>query len=137
MSVPVTKRSENKLEVALRANELCIYTLQITTNEKVFLPQYYNALTSKLQNFAMNIYNNVWQANNIRVTNKNEFNERRRLQTEAIKNCNSLLSFIGIAHKLFHLKGKRMEYWSGLIYNTRDLISKWRESDNKRYKDVE
>lgn len=84
----------------------------------------------------MNIYNYVWQANGIKVLNKEDYDERRRLQTEAIKNCNSLLSFIGIAHKLFHLKGKRMEYWSDKIVSTRELISKWRESEIKRYKDI-
>lgn len=133
MSVPVSHRSENKLEVAMCSRELCTYTLHITSNDKIFIPQHYNTLTSKLQSLVINIHDKVWRAINLKITSFEKFNERRRLQTEAINDCNSLLSLINIAHRLFHLSGKRIEYWSGLTIKTLKLIINFKDSDSRRY----
>lgn len=105
MSVPVSHRSENKLEVAMCSRELCTYTLHITSNDKIFVPQHYETLTSKLQSLAINIHDGVWRALNTKVTSIEKFYERKQLQINAINDCNSLLSLINIAHRLFHLSG--------------------------------
>ena len=47
--------------------------------------------------------------------------------------CSKLLALIGLAHPLFHLKGKRVEYWSDQVVKVRNYIKKWRESDIERY----
>ena len=36
MSVPVNERSHGKLEACVKARELCVYTLRITVNPKIF-----------------------------------------------------------------------------------------------------
>ena len=74
--------------------------------------------------------------NNIRVTEKNKkelWLWRSKLQRQAILDCNNLLALIGLAHPLFHLKGKRVEYWSEQTLKVRNYIKKWRESDVDRY----
>lgn len=40
MSVPVGERRESRLEVFVQALDLVTYTLRITKNEKIFLPEY-------------------------------------------------------------------------------------------------
>lgn len=74
--------------------------------------------------------------NNIRVTNQ-EREElrtyRNNLQRQAILDCNNLLALIGLARPLFHLKGKKVKYWSEKVIKTRNYIKRWRESDQKRY----
>ena len=40
MSVPAGQRKENRLEVVMQARELAVYTLRITSNKNVFIPDY-------------------------------------------------------------------------------------------------
>ena len=48
MSVPVGERRESRLEVFVQALDLVTYTLRITKNEKIFLPEYLDKLPTTL-----------------------------------------------------------------------------------------
>ena len=133
MSVPEPRREKSKLEVCVKAHDLCCYTLQITANKKVFTEEYQRSLTDKIVAVALGIHCDCWNANNIYVRSKEEFSERRRLQEEAARKCNVLLSLIDIAKKIFHLASKRVYHWSKQAVDTRNLIRTWRESDIKRF----
>ena len=134
-NVPDTPQNR-QLNAVWYARELAVYTIQICKNKKVFLPEYQSALTDDIIRTAKDIYINAWTANNIRVTEKNKkelWAWRSKLQRQAILDCNNLLAQIGLAHTLFHLKGKRVEYWSEQTVKVRNYIKKWRESDIERY----
>ena len=64
---------------------------------------------------------------------KELWNWRNKLQRQATMECNNLLALIGLARPLFHLKGKKVKYWSEKTLKTRNYIKKWRESDQERY----
>ena len=137
MSVIESNRTKSELEVAVKARELTCYTLKITANENIFLPQYRSALTDTIIQDSIDIYRFIWLANNIRVGNSREKRDRRlQLQLRAKETCNDLLALIGIAKPLFHLTSKRIEYWIGLIINVRGLIEAWSDKDRARYKNV-
>lgn len=134
-NVPDTPQNR-QLNAVWYARELAVYTIQICKNKKVFLPEYQSALTDDIIRTAKDIYINAWTANNIRVTEKNKkelWAWRSKLQRQAILDCNNLLAQIGLAYPLFHLKGKRVEYWSEQTVKVRNYIKKWRESDIERY----
>lgn len=134
-NVPDTPQNR-QLNAVWYARELAVYTIQICKNKKVFLPEYQSALTDDIIRTAKDIYINAWTANNIRVTEKNKkelWAWRSKLQRQAILDCNNLLALIGLARPLFHLKGKRIEYWSEQTLKVRNYIKKWRESDVDRY----
>ena len=134
-NVPDTPQNR-QLNAVWYARELAVYTIQICKNKKVFLPEYQSALTDDIIRTAKDIYINAWTANNIRVTEKNKkelWAWRSKLQRQAILDCNNLLALIGLAYPLFHLKGKRIEYWSEQTLKVRNYIKKWRESDVDRY----
>lgn len=134
MSVPEPKRTENKLEVCIKALDLCTYTLQITKNKNVFVAEYQDALTDKIIQTAIDIHTCVWSANNVLVNSPKSYENRRNLQETAAIKCNVLLSLIDIAKPLFHLSYKRVTYWSGKAIKTRNLIRNWKKSDAERYK---
>lgn len=135
-NVPDTPQNR-QLDACWKARGIALHTIKICTNKNIFLPEYQGALTDDLIRTSKNIYKDVWKANNIRVTNKSLWNYRSRLQTEAILECNDLLASIGLARALFHLKGKKVAYWSKLVIETRNMIHKWHESDIKRYGNIE
>ena len=133
MSVPEPRREKSKLEVCVKAHDLCCYTLQITANKKVFTEEYQRSLTDKIVAVALGIHCDCWNANNIFVKSAEEYQERRRLQEEAARKCNILLSLIDIAKKIFHLSSKRVYHWGKLTVDTRNLIRAWKDSDKKRF----
>lgn len=54
MSVPVGQRTENTLEVLVRADELVAHTVKIMANEKVFDPKY-SALADRTLDTALDV----------------------------------------------------------------------------------
>lgn len=132
MSVPVPMRSESKLEVSVRANDLTQYTLQITTNRKVFTPRY-DVLTSRIVDCAIGIGQDIWEANDIKVESPADYAVRSALQARAVRQCDVLLYLITLAKRTFHLSGRRAKHWSGLVRTVKDMAAKWRRSDAKRF----
>lgn len=133
MSVPETERGKGKFDVLIKANDLATYTIRITKNPKVFLPEYQTALTDDIIRAAKNVFIHAWTANNIRVVERDDWAERKRLQEQAAQECNNLLALIQIAKPVYHLKAKRVKYWGQKIIDARNAIRDWKAGDNKRY----
>lgn len=58
---------------------------------------------------------------------------RKALQERAARNCNNLLALIQLAKTIFHLKSKRVKYWSEKTIDVRGYLRSWRDADSKRY----
>lgn len=121
------------MEACVKARELCVYTLRITVNPKIFKPEYQHALTDKIVDTALEIQKLSWSANNVLVNSAEDMYRRLDYQDRAADACNNLLSLIEIAKPIYHLATKRVIFWSGLAIETRKLIRAWREADRKRY----
>ena len=134
LSVPEPERHKGRLEVHVKAQFLASYTAIILKNPKVFNPEVDQELINRMRTCAYDIYIRSWQANKIRAdTNRINRISRYNLQEEAILLCDELHACIGIAKQVYHLRKRRMKYWSGLITEVRNLLQAWKESDVKRY----
>ena len=128
------------LDAAWKARGLSLHTMKICKNKSVFLPEYQSALTDDIIRLSKDIYLKVRRSNNIRMDVKDparkakNWEARSNLQVSAILDCNDMLYLIELARALFHLKGKKAEYWSNLTVETREYIKRWHESDVDRYK---
>ena len=134
MTVPVSRRGENKLAAAIAAHELAVYTIKICCNAKVFVPEYQTALTRDIVDTAKNIAKLTMRANNVLVKSTQLAQMRLRYQHEAANYCNDLLVLIQLAKPVFHLAGKRVKYWGGLVLKARELIRAWHDANAKEYK---
>ena len=72
--------------------------------------------------------------NNILVKSNEDYAERRRYQEKAALTCNTLLADIEIAASLFHLRGKRVKFWTGQVVEIRNRTRAWIKYDADRYK---
>lgn len=84
MSVPEGERTEGRYSLEVKAEELAKYTIIITANEKVFLPEYRRAITDDIINLAKNAYLKIRAANRIAVRvntvyHESDWQDRRRL----------------------------------------------------------
>jgi len=138
MSVPVGERDEGKFTLAVKAEYLARYTIEITANENVFLPEYRRAVTDDIISTAKNIYLGIREANDVTVRvgtvfHLEDFRERNRLQRKALRDCKRLLYLIDLAHRVFHLSTKRVKYWSQIVKNVKDRVYGWIDDDMKRF----
>lgn len=134
MSVVEPLRHKGRLEVHVEAQSLASYTAEILKNKNIFDPETDQVLIDRIRDCAYDIYVKSWQANKIRAeTNEINHAMRYKLQEEAILLCDELHACIGIAKKVYHLRSKRMKFWSGKIMEVRKLLQAWKESDVSRY----
>lgn len=131
--VRVEDRGEGKFDTLTKALRLASYTTDITDNKKVFTPDH-EKTTEKIVNLAWNIYHRARIANDIRVENADDLMERRKLQNQAIAECDQLLTAIQIAKRVFHLRLKRINFWGEMVEEVKNHLRKWRESDADRFR---
>ena len=125
--------SNNMFYAVDSAKELAIYTIKICSNTNIF-KQDYSMITQEIINNAMTVYRYTWTANHIRADSENNWIIREKYEKMAIVNCNTLLCYIDLAKRLYHLRCKKSKYWAELTIKTRNLIQKWHESDRERYR---
>ena len=134
MSVRVNQRPTPPFETGDKALELSTYTLNILSNEKIFIPKHQRTIDRISEEVTM-IYHNIRVANSIKVKNKEQAMIRLQLQRDAMVLVERLITDIMIAHKLFHLKASRVKYWTKLTVETNELLKAWNKSDKNRFKE--
>lgn len=126
-------RGEGKFDTLTKCLRLASHTINITDNPKVFTPEH-GRLTEEIRFLAKDIYHKARVANDIRVTSAEEAELRKKLQNQAIAECDHLLSEIQIAMKIFHLRVKRVEYWGNMVEEVKNYLRSWRDKDADRYR---
>lgn len=136
MAVVKSKRSEGHLTVLVKANEPATYTIKVCSNEKNFPKHYRWCITSKIVEAAIDINNNITMANAVYVSDKNDYDLRKKFQNKAIAASYALLSMMDIAYRTFGIESKTIEYWTGLVIEVQNYLRNWKKSDAERYKDI-
>lgn len=134
MTVPVSKRGANSMEVFLRARELAAYTATICTNTKTF-PGRYREVSNRIIGAAWDCARHVWRANGIYVGAgclPGAADERLGLQRQAISDLDELLFEIEMCYDVFPASRQKLPKWSELACRTKDLIKRWHEADRRR-----
>ena len=133
--VPDTPQNR-QLDACWFARDAALHTLDVCSNEKIFVPRF-QKLTDKILDLAIDIYMDVWEANNIWMDSEapdpDDWEDRSKLQKGAARKCRKLLALISLARGKFHLRGKKVNYWSGKVVKAMRSIQKWHESDVRRY----
>lgn len=133
MSVPQSKRGEQKLAVLTKARFLADYTLGICSNEKVFPKRQRWTLTNRIIETALGILECVRKGNTIQVNLECDYLRRREYQQQAMEHAEWMLTLIDLAKEHFSLEVKRVEYWTGLVVELEALITAWRTSDRNAW----
>lgn len=136
MSVPEGKRTKSKLAFHTKAIELADYTTTICNNNKIFPKRDRWMISSKIVNAALTILTSVVKANGVFVSNKESYEQRRKHQELARDSTLELLALMDLAYAKYPIDSKRIEHWTRLVYDERNLILKWMKSDKDRFKNL-
>ena len=118
------------LQVILKAKELAVHTLRITSNANRYPKKFRFSLVDKMQNKSMEIYEVLFEAN--RTDIRDYKRERLELQTKAITYCDELLFYIEMSFELNIINSDSMAYWSKMVSDIKHMAIAWRTKDRKR-----
>lgn len=133
MSVRKGDRGEGKLQVLNKARELKSYSLGIVKNEKHFPKSTRWLYASPIVEEARSACVCIRHANSVYVTNDEEYRYRHMEQVKAHASLDALLDLIDDAYDAGYISGKQVEYWTGLILKTDDLLKAWIKSDKEKH----
>lgn len=78
---------------------------------------------------------NILKANNIRVKNPVEAQERVLAEEIAVGNLDTMISLIDTCHMTDTISDDRAEYWTGLATDTQNLAKAWLKAQAQQYKE--
>lgn len=123
------KQENNELKVVIKAKEMAVHTIKLTSNCNKFPKKYRFTLCDRMQNKSMNIYEFLLEANRTHLSN---IRLRSELQTKAILNCDELLFYIEMCLQLNIIESNSAEYWSKLVSDIKFMTIAWRTKDKER-----
>ena len=147
MSVPEGQRSRGKLAIETEAENFLQYILNITT--KYYLP--YDANKTQptedeirayvdakwfaecMRKEALSCLSNIQTANKIVIEDDETFHERRRLQTQAERDIENVMTAASLMYRRKLIKSKRIKHIGTQIGHMKRMIQNWRKSDKARY----
>ncbi len=118
------------LKVIVKAKELVVHTLRITSNANRFPKKFRFSLVDRMQIKAMNIYESLLEANRTDIVRYKR--DRLELQTKAITYCDELLTYIEISKELNIINEASMNYWSKMVSDIKHMAIAWRTKDRER-----
>lgn len=125
--------ANSELVVITKAKDLCDYILTVTDKSP---KRFRFTLTSRLQNYSLDIIEYLILANEVYVSGGNQeyVKERLRLQRQAMARLKMMGYFANIAAQRQCILPKQFEQISKKIYDCQNLLGAWMNSDRKRNK---
>ena len=126
----MTNKSE--LTVIVKAKELCSYIMTVTDKSP---KRFRFTLVSRMQNYALDIIEKLYTANEVFVQSPQQEQAQKRLglQQEAQTSLRLLGYISQLAMEQQCILPKQYEQISRLIYDCRNLLGAWEKSDRKRF----
>lgn len=148
MSIPAHLRKVKDTESNAKSNvidackKLYIHAVKLCSAKKVqMLPTYFLDLADTIVEESLEIYQYCFRANSIpfyhgKISEEN-YNDRVACIIEAMRLCSDLQGLITLGKTSFRWRDRQIEYWTGIIISTREMISNWYSWTIREYKGQE
>lgn len=118
---------EQSFELAQKSEELYFSIFDITTNRDHY-PVRHQRLSARLQDYALDIYSDILDANAYRADTPAQKVKRYELQTKAITDCNKLMSLVKYSLHAHLISYATSELWTELVHSIKNMTLAWRKS---------
>ena len=135
MSVPVHKRSENKLQALKDTLAMTSYTVQMCENEKIFPKKCRWTLCTRIIDTCLDSIIKIRQANKVRPANIEQARLRVRLQYQVLMNFEALWGLMTVAFESYSIPSEKVGIWSQKMLTAEECVAAWRKNDMSRFKE--
>ena len=125
------KRKPSELTVITRAKDLSSYVLTVTEKSP---KRFRFTLTTKLQNYALNVLENLYRANEVFLDREDPASreKRRAYQQQALTESRLLSYMAELAMEQGAILPKQYEQIAKKTYDVQNLLGAWMKSDERR-----
>ena len=123
---------QSELSVITKAKELCSYVMTVTDKSP---KRFRFTLVSRMQNYALDVIENLYIANEIFIqAGRRDQAERRLMFQQKAQTTLRLLGYIAqLAMEQQCILPKQYEQITRQVYDCRNLLGAWMKSDRKRF----
>ncbi len=124
--------TQSELTVITRAKDLCSYILTVTDKSP---KRFRFTLVAKLQNYALNVIENLYCANEVpmQTADPSRLKERTDHQRKALTELRLLGYMAQLAMEQQCILPKQYEQITKKIYDCRNMLGAWMNSDRRRF----
>ena len=134
MTVPVYKRSPNKLQALKDTMTMAIYTIQMCENSHIFPKKSRWNICSRIMDCCIDSIVKIKQANKLRNNTEEQCKKRIELQNKVIMNFTALWSLMELAYNVYSIPSEKVGYWSELMLVADEKVAAWHKSDMEKLK---
>lgn len=134
MSVPVFKRSENKLQALKDTMAMTTYTVHMCENEKIFPKKCRWTLCTRIIDTCLDCIVKIRQANKIKAETVDQSACRIALQNEVLQNFEALWALMTVAYETYSIPSDKMSHWGSLMLTAEEKVTGWKRYDVDKLK---
>ena len=120
--------ANESFKIGEKAEELYISIFDLTTSRQHY-PVRFRRLSDKMQEYALAIHSNVYDANSYDKDSAKYKDVRFEAKTKAITDCNKLLSLIKYSLHKGLISAATSEKWTELCHDVKYMTLSWRKPD--------
>lgn len=102
------------------------------TGDRRFPKKYRFTVVNRLQNLVIDILQHIQEANELDLSDPQEFKERRYEQKKALTKCKTVLFLIEISFENGLISKDQCEAWTNYVVEVKRMAASWRKKDRER-----
>lgn len=113
-----------------KAKDLVEHTFLMTSERR--FPKKYRSIVVRLQDLSIDIFAHIQEANELDLSDPQEFRERRYEQKKALTKCKTVLFLIEISFENGLISKDQCEAWTNYVVEVKRMAASWRKKDRER-----
>lgn len=122
---------QQEFSLITKAKDLVKHT-DMMVSEKRFPKKYRFTLVNRLQDRTLTIYESIQEANELDLSDPQEYRERQQLQKQVLTDCKIVLFFIELAFEKGLISNDQCAAWSKCVLDVKYMTASWKKKDRER-----
>jgi hypothetical protein len=123
--------NQNEFIIITKAKDLAFHTYEMATEKR--FPKKHRKMAVDLMDFSREIVIHIQDANDLDISDPQEFKERRLEQKRALSRCKDVLFLIELAEKRTLISKKQCAEWTQYAVEVKRMTASWRKKDRERF----
>lgn len=123
---------EKEFVIIVKAKDLVKHTFKMATAKR-FPNKYRFTIANRVCDLVLDIFQHVQEANELDISDPQEFRERQYEQKKALTECKTALFLVELSHECKRISAEQCATWSNYILDVKRMTAKWKKQDRERF----
>ena len=117
--------------IITKAKDLVKHTFAMT-NDKRFPKKYRFTIVNRLHDLTLDIFEHIQEANELDLSDPQEYRERQYEQKKALTKCKTVLFLLELAFEKTLIDKDQCAAWTKCVLDVKYMTAKWKKQDRER-----